>query len=252
MPLPGTASPGLRDAVLHGWFLNDTGELFRGFKVGPQDVVLDAGCGNGGNAAFCARMGAHVILADIDPDCITESCRRLADTGAQRVDALVTGCDPVPLPDATASRIVCTEVLEHVADPARVMAELVRVGRPGARYLLTVPDPVSEQLQRRLAPDSYWRRPNHVRVFERDAFASLVEQSGLRIEDRSSYGFYHTMWWTMFWSCDVPLDAPEHPALQHWARSWESLLATPKGLAVKQALDDALPKSQLILAVKAH
>ena len=243
------AALGLRDAALRGWFRNDTGELFRGFAVGPQDVVLDAGCGVGGNAAFCARMGARVILADIDPGCVAASRDLLARINT-RTDALVTDCDPLALCDGSATRIVCTEVLEHVADPSRVMAELVRVGRPGAQYLLTVPDPGGEELQRRLAPETYWQRPNHVRVFERDAFTSLIEMSGFRIEDRSCYGFYQTMWWAMFWTCNVPLEAPTHPVLQHWAQSWEALLDTPQGLAVKQALDDVLPKSQLILARK--
>ncbi len=245
-----TPDLGLRDAALRGWFCHDTGALFRGFTVGPRDVVLDAGCGTGGNAAFCAGLGARVILADIDPECLLMSRTRLAGCATQPVEAMVTNCDPIPLSEAIATRIICTEVLEHVADPTRVMAELVRIGRPGALYLLTVPDPGSEQLQRRLAPDIYWQRPNHLRVFERDAFTSLVEGAGLRIEDRSCYGFYQTIWWTMFWSCKVSLDAPTHPALQHWAQSWEALLGTPEGIAAKQALDDVLPKSQLILARK--
>ena len=241
---------GLRDAQLRGWFQNATGELFRGFDIRPHDVVLDAGCGDGGNAAFCARLGAHMILADIDPGCVAAARTRLDGTIARKIEAFVTDCDPIPLPDASATRIICTEVLEHVADPARLMAELVRVGRAGALYLLTVPDPAAEQLQQRLAPESYWRQPNHLRIFEREAFAALVRDAGLVIESRSSYGFYQAMWWAMFWSCDVPLEAPDHPALSGWEDTWNALLDTEGGVAVKHAMDDALPKSQLILARK--
>ena len=130
------------------------------------------------------------------------------------------------------------------------MAELVRVGRPGALYLLTVPDPGAERLQQRLAPALYWRVPNHLRIFEREDFAALVQSAGLGIESRGCYGFYQALWWAMFWSCDVTLEAPSHPALEHWERSWDALLDTPAGIAVKQALDDTLPKSQLIVARK--
>ena len=49
-------------------------------------------------------------------------------------------------------------------------------------YLLTVPDPVGESLQKKLAPDLYWRTPNHLRVFERDEFDRLVIEAGLTIE----------------------------------------------------------------------
>lgn len=54
------------------------------------------------------------------------------------------------------------------------MAELVRVGQPGAQYLLTVPDPVAETVQKNLAPDSYFQKPNHIRIFQRDEFEQLV------------------------------------------------------------------------------
>ncbi len=248
--LPPGAGIGLRDAQLRGWFQNATGELFRGFDVRADDVVLDAGCGDGGNAAFCARLGAHVILADIDPGCVATARTRLQGTGARRIETLVSDCDPIPLPDDLATRIVCTEVLEHVIDPGRLMAELVRVGRPGALYLLTVPDPAAERLQQRLAPELCWRPPNHLRIFEREEFDALVQSAGLSIESRGCYGFYQALWWAMFWSCDVKLEAPFHPALEHWERSWDALLDTPAGIAVKQAMDDALPKSQLIVARK--
>ena len=227
--LPAAPLLGLRDAQLRGWFQNDSGELFRGFDVRPEDVVLDAGCGDGGNAAFCGRQGAHVVLADIDPGCIDAARQRLNETRARRTEAFVTDCDPIPLPDSYATRVVCTEVLEHVPDPGRMMAELVRVARPCALYLLTVPDPAAEAIQRSLAPETYWREPNHVRVFEREAFTTLVQSSGLTIESRSSYGFFQNIWWTMFWTCGTPLEAPPHPVLENWARTWNAMLDTPGG-----------------------
>jgi SAM-dependent methyltransferase len=247
-PLLDGAGLGLRDADLGGWFQNATGELFRGFPIHADDVVLDAGCGDGGNAAFCGRLGAHVILADIDAGCVEASRARVQ--GARKLEAFVSGCDPIPVPSATATKVVCTEVLEHVDDPARLMAELARVGQPGAQYLLTVPDPAIERLQQTLAPESYWRKPNHLRIIQRDEFAAMVEAAGLVIEHRGSYGFYNALWWLMFWSCDVPLETPHHPALENWERTWNALLDSKDGVRVKHALDEALPKSQLIIARK--
>ena len=162
----------------------------------------------------------------------------------------MSGCAPIPVPCQTATRVICTETLEHVDDPACLMAELHRVACPGALFLLSVPDPAAEALQRRLAPDSYWRKPNHLRVFQRDEFARLVTGAGLTIERRGSYGFYQALWWAMFWCCGVPLAAPDHPALKHLEKSWSALLDTPGGGDVKHALDDLMPKSQLILARK--
>ena len=86
--------------------------------------------------------------------------------GPEALHGLVSDSDPLlPLRDACADKLVCMEVLEHVANPARVMAELVRLGRPGAQYLLSVPDPVGEHLQQGIAPADYFRAPNHIHIF---------------------------------------------------------------------------------------
>jgi ubiquinone/menaquinone biosynthesis C-methylase UbiE len=242
---------GLRDAQLSGWFNAETSELMTGFHIGPDDVVLDVGCGDGGAARFCIARGAYVILADIDAERIARAESSIAETAPDRVEKHVTDANPLPLADASVSRVVCMEMLEHVDDPAVVMAELVRVGRPGAQYLITVPDPVQEKLQQHLAPSSYFEHPNHIRIFEREAFAELVRNAGLTIERRSFYGFYWSMWWLLFWQSKIDFSGtPRHPVLDNWARTWTAVLATEDGLKVKQLFDRFLPKSQVIVARK--
>lgn len=245
-----SADVGLRDAALAGWYRMATGELFEGFRIGPEDVVADIGCGDGGNAAFCGRFAARVIVADVDPGRVERTVQRVRDAGALQVEGHATDGDPLPIASATATRVVCTEVLEHVPDPARFLAELARIGRSGAEYLITVPDPLGERLQKPVAAPSYFEAPNHVRIIGRDELVRLVEGAGLRVTQRGGFGFYWTLWMTMFWNCGVDLAAPRHPVLEGWARAWDSLLDTPEGLHAKQALDAALPKSQLVLARK--
>jgi SAM-dependent methyltransferase len=50
-------------------------------------------------------------------------------------------CDitAIPLPDATLDVILCTEVMEHVADPGAVLSEFARLVKPGGKVLLTAP-----------------------------------------------------------------------------------------------------------------
>ena len=38
---------GLVDVVQSGWFLGESGELFKGFAISAADSVLDVGCGAG-------------------------------------------------------------------------------------------------------------------------------------------------------------------------------------------------------------
>jgi hypothetical protein len=119
--------------------------------------------------------------------------------------------------------------------------------------LLTVPDPASEGVQRHLAPECYWRKPNHLRVFGREQLAEVVREAGLTIEERTHYSFFWSMWWALFW-CDrgsVNFQAPATPALRYWYKTWHALLRSPNGLHVRRALEEAMPKSQVIIASKA-
>ncbi|AMP01156.1 methyltransferase domain protein [Collimonas arenae] len=249
---------GLIDAVQSGWFNHASGELAAGFKITGEDVVLDVGCGDGAATIFAARCGAEVIFSDSDAAKIARLETQVKNTPARAAQALVCDTDPLPLPDQRATRVIAMEMLEHVDDPAQVLAELVRVGRPGALYLLTVPDPVGEHVQQQLAPAAHFQKPNHIHIFERDAFAAMIANAGLIIESRQSSGFYWSMWMCLYWA-SVPkqggatldqIKAPYPPLLNEWANTWHQLIQTPGGDKVKEKLDGFMPKSQIIVARK--
>jgi ubiquinone/menaquinone biosynthesis C-methylase UbiE len=241
---------GLRDACRGGWYLNDTAELCKGFAIAPTDTVVDVGCGDGGNAGFCARFAARVIAVDIDPASLAKAESRLQKDASAAWETMVSAANPLPIDTATADKLVCTEVLEHVDDPAQVLSELVRIGKAGALYLLSVPDPLSESVMKRVAPASAFRRPNHIRVVQREEFARMVEDAGLIIKTHAYRAFYWTIWYAFAWKCLPDLDHGRHPVLDHWAQAWEALLDHPDGQACVEALNEAMPKSQVIIAAK--
>lgn len=240
----------LMDAHLSGWFHRESQELFEGFPISAEDSLLDIGCGDGTFVRFCAEFGAEVIFADIDAEKIAGVERSLQGSRARGIVPLVTDANPLPLPDERVNKVVAMEVLEHVEDPAQFVRELVRIGKPGAQYLITVPDALAENVQKCLAPASYFERPNHIRVFQRDEFEKLLTDAGLVVEKRAYYGFYWSIWWFFFWACKQELSPPWHPLLETWQRTWGILLSTPDGPRIKKALDEAMPKSQAIIARK--
>ena len=240
------------DAELFGWYRRDTCELYKGFAITPEDTFVDVGCGEGGNCVFAAQCGAaKVIATDIDPERIETVAKHMAaEAQARSFEAHVSDSNPLPLASGIATKVVCQEVLEHVEDPPAVLAELVRIGKPGAQYLVSVPDPVSESVQKHVAPSCHWEKPNHLRIFEREQFARVVREAGLTIETRASYSFFWAMWWALFWA-DVRVmkfGTPGSPVLRHWNKTWRALLESPNGAAVRKALDATMPKSQVILA----
>lgn len=246
-PEPSGPPVPLVDAMLSGWFNNDTGELFTGFPIGGDDVVVDVGCGDGSNLAFAARRGATAVAVDIDADAIEAARGILADFPDAQFHT--AGAEAIPVADGQATRVICTEVLEHVDDPAVVINELVRIGAPGALYLVTVPDPLHEQMQSHVAPDSYFEKPNHIRRIERDEFVQMLSDGGLEVLTQQTYGFYWSIWWALFWAADVDL-GESHPLLDGWSQVWGTLLDSERGRDLKAQLDEFLPMSQLVIARK--
>lgn len=257
---------GLLDARQSGWFLKDSDELFKGFPVSASDKVLDVGCGQGVATLFCAERGAAVTYVDIDPAVVDTVAHKVAEQGtAASHTGLVSDCEPLQVPDQSATRVICQEVLEHVADPDHVVSELVRAGEPGALYLLTVPGEQGENVQKAFAPAEYFEHPNHIRVFSESDFRSLAERNGLEILSYSSSGFYLTFWVCIQWAiaaarkrqsgdnspgADDPFTPPYDDSLSSWATLWGKLIATPEGEVFKRELDKLLPKVQIIVGKK--
>jgi len=262
---PVSVSPadvGLHDAIHDGWFLGDSGELLKGFAIGADDTVLDVGCGEGVATLFAVRQGASVIFTDSEHDKVRDLARQVEAQTRQPSLGLVSNSLPLPLAEGCASKVVCMEVLEHVDQPEAFMAELVRMGRPGAQYLLSVPAALGEELQKGIAPVGYYQSPNHVQIFSAERFAALVEDAGLVIEHRQASGFFWVMGMIFFWASERAagrdlggavrdrIQAPFAPLMESWARTWQDLLTQPDGLAIKGLLDALMPKSQVIIARK--
>lgn len=253
---------GLVDAVQSGWYQSESNELFKGFAISAADSVLDVGCGAGGATLFCANRGAHVVFTDVVAEKIVALKARVAQTPARHAEGFVSDSLPLPVADASMSRVISMEVLEHVEDPSAFLRELARVGQPGALYLLAVPDPVGENLQKGFAPAYYFERPNHIHVFTREEFGCLVSDAGLEIINRDSFGFFWTFWMFLYWSLarqsgmemegvshDV-VQPPYPPLLNDWAKLWHQVIKMPEAAPMKRALDQLLPKSQVIIARK--
>ncbi len=247
---PDHFGSGLKDAYMDGWYDSANGILYTGFPVNAEDVVVDIGCGDGGAALFCANRGAHVICADISADKVASTLERLSSTPARKVEGVVSDANPLLIADAVASKVICMEVIEHVEDPAHFLSELVRIGKPGAHYLLTVPDPVAEHMQKGVAAEVYFQHPNHIRIIERAEFEKMVTDAGLVIESHTYYGFYWALWFMFFWISKVDLTNPDHPLLTHWTRTWEALMSNPETRQLRTNLNQLMPKSQAIIARK--
>jgi SAM-dependent methyltransferase len=108
--------------------------LKRDLPLVPERVVLDVG---GGTAPYRdlldGRSDTWVVL---EKD--RNHTRELSNRGTQ-ADYLVGAAEAIPLLDSSCHLVVLTEVLEHCRRPAKVLAEIARVLKPGGHCIGTVP-----------------------------------------------------------------------------------------------------------------
>jgi SAM-dependent methyltransferase len=149
-------------------------ELFRRYVGGPSRRVLDLGCRYGALTRTYAS-GNEVTGVDVDREALAEAAKLGIETRWADVD------EPLPFDEATFDVVVAGELLEHVRDPAAVVAEALRVLRPEGRFVASVPN--AFRLKNRLRfllgrkPED---DPTHLHMFSPDDVHALLRD----FEDR--------------------------------------------------------------------
>jgi len=152
------------------------------------ELVLDMGAGAGRHAFESLRRGTRIIALDYSHEELT-SVRDLFWAMGEEGEmgkggaALAVRGDALRLPfaDDTFDRIICAEVLEHIADDAGAIRELTRVLKPGGTIAVTVPSWLPEKLCWWLSAEYHapLATGGHVRIYTEELLRSRLNDAGL-------------------------------------------------------------------------
>jgi SAM-dependent methyltransferase len=142
--------------------------LFRRYVGGPGRRVLDLGCRDGALTQAYAG-GNEIVGVDADREALAEAQKLGIETRWADLDELL------PFEDESFDVIVAGELLEHLRDPWRVVAEVHRVLRPGGTFVASVPNAYRLKNRIRFAlghkPED---DPTHLQMFAPSDVGSLL------------------------------------------------------------------------------
>jgi len=212
----------------------------------PGGRVLDVGCGPGVLVEALAERGCELV--GVDPAVGMIELARAKHSDVAGAAFAVAAAERLGFPDGSFDAVVCTGVLERIADDEVALREMARVLRPGGSLLLSVPN--------RWSPNLIWRdhvfypvvgalRPLYRQVrrlpatdvirghrrYSRRGLVRRLAALGLEV-DRSAYLGYDLL--------PAPLNQPLPRLTVRLMRAAERLWATP------------LRATGAVLVVRAH
>lgn len=105
--------------------------------------VADVGCGGGLLSEALARAGANVTAIDLAPEVIEVAKLHLHETNAALPQPLVidyrlcASGELAAAEPAVFDAVCCMELIEHVPDPAALVADLAALVKPGGKLFLS-------------------------------------------------------------------------------------------------------------------
>lgn len=193
------------------WILRPLGDI-KGKRV------LDAGSGGGSLSYLLAQAGAKVEGVEFDEKGVELARENLrsADRGRNLICNFTHGSVyELPFEKNAFDAVVSCEVIEHLQEPERMLAEVARVLKPGGIFVLTTPYRLTEIPQ----------DENHVKEFYPGEVQHMLEK---HFRDVGTKETHHLLWRSLYvhsfrWAGNRPLGKWVINALALWFR-WNPFL----------------------------
>lgn len=165
----------------YDWIIKTAGEL-------KGEKILDLGCGDGALTYLLAKRGALVIGIDNEElglEFARENMKSVDPRGKLKCEFVLASAYALPFPEKSFDIVANCEVIEHLEEPERMLAEVKKVLKPGGKLILTTPYRLTE------IPGD----PNHVREYFPSEIEAMLRKYFAVVEIKLTH---HIFWYAIF------------------------------------------------------
>ncbi len=173
-----------------GWTTNFLQKIWHGNKwrvlqrllEQNEKKILDVGCASG---HITERLRTYLPSASITGIDVSDKFIHFAKKNYSNVKFVIADAHKLPFGNNSFDTIICTEMLEHVVDPGKVMSEIKRCLKQNGKILISMDSgsllfALAWYLWIRYGRGRVWRG-SHLHTFTSRKLKHLIETSGFAI-----------------------------------------------------------------------
>ncbi|MFC1786443.1 flippase-like domain-containing protein [Halobacteriota archaeon] len=155
--------------------------LFENTKIGQNELILDMGCGSGVISRKCTEFGGKVVGFDLSRPGVLYARSR----GNEKTNFIVADAQNLPFKPHTFDVAILGNIIEHVPEPERMIAEVSGILKPGGRVSITMPNSNSLWSLIEFFWDHFGKGRNyaeqHLRIFSPKELKELLKDNDVNV-----------------------------------------------------------------------